>query len=191
MNFRRLSIRGAFIVEPEPIEDRRGCFARTWCRDEFAEFGLTRPFDQCAASHNEKCGTLRGMHYQAAPFEEAKLVRCTAGASFDVVADIRPGSPTEGTWIGVEITSRNRRMVYIPEGCAHGFQTLADDTEIFYQIAGRYRAEESRGIRWSDPGLAIDWPIADPILSQRDRELPLWSETHEHETKHLRVVASS
>ncbi len=180
MIFRRLSIRGAYIIEPQPVEDARGCFARTWCRDEFAEYGLTRPFDQCGASHNRKKGTLRGLHYQAAPYEEAKLVRCTAGACFDVIADLRPGSPTEGTWVGIELTPANRRMVHVPEGCAHGFQVLADDTEIFYQIAGRYRAEEARGIRWDDPGLAIDWPIAEPILSPRDSELPFWNETQPH-----------
>lgn len=180
-----MAIRSAYIIEPKPVEDRRGSFARTWCRDEFADHGLTRPFDQCGASHNHKRGTLRGLHYQAAPFEEAKLVRCTAGASFDVIVDIRPGSPTEGTWVGVDLTPSNRRMVYIPEGCAHGFQALADDTEIFYQIAGRYRAEEARGIRWDDPDLAIDWPVADPILSQRDQTLPLWAEIEKIETDQL------
>lgn len=172
MIFLPTDIDGVLIVEPELIEDERGFFARTWCREEFAARGLAGPFDQSSVSFNRRKGTLRGLHYQVAPHQEAKLVRCTAGCLFDVIADLRPGSPSRLSWIGVELSARNHRMVYIPKGCAHGFQTLEDDTEIFYEMAGSYHATSSRGVRWDDPTLAVDWPLDQPFMSDRDRALP-------------------
>ncbi len=157
------------MVTPEPRRDERGFFARTWCREEFAAHGLNPNLVQCSISFNAKRGTLRGMHYQAMPHQEAKLVRCTRGAIYDVVLDLRPGSPTFGQWHAAELTADNRQMVYIPEGVAHGLQTLSDDTEVFYQISEFYHPESSRGVRWNDPAFGITWPISEPILSERDR----------------------
>ena len=176
MIFRKLAIMGTLLIEPEPIKDHRGYFTRTWCRNEFAEQGITRPFDQSSLSHNAKRGTLRGLHFQRAPHEEAKLVSCSAGAAFDVVADLRPSSPTYGTWVGVEISASNNRRVYVPEGCAHGFQSLTDGTDMVYQISGPFHPESAGGIRWDDPDLAVAWPVADPILSERDAALPRLAE---------------
>ena len=172
MNFRELDIKGVFLVTPEPARDRRGFFARTWCREEFAEHGIDDAFDQASVSYNHKRGTLRGIHYQAPPHGESKLVRCTRGSLFDVAVDLRPASPSYGRWVGEILSEVNHAALVIPEGCAHGFQTLEDETEVFYQIAGPYRPEASRGIRWNDPQLAVDWPLAGPILSERDADLP-------------------
>ena len=172
MNFRELAIPGVFLVTPEPARDARGFFARTWCREEFAEHGIDDGFDQASVSHNHKRGTLRGIHFQAPPHGEAKLVRCTRGALFDVAVDLRPASPTFGRWIGEVLSEVNHAALVIPEGCAHGFQTLQDETEVFYQIAGPYRPEAFRGVRWNDPQLAIDWPLAGPVMSDRDAALP-------------------
>ena len=147
MIFTETELSGAFVVEPERLEDARGFFARTWCAEEFEGMGLNPCLAQCSTSFNHRRGTLRGLHFQAPPHAEAKLVRCTAGACFDVIADLRPGSSTEGTWVGIELTPANRRMVHVPEGCAHGFQALADDTEIFYQIAGRKIQGKASGKR--------------------------------------------
>lgn len=166
-------ISGVFLIEPERHEDERGWFSRSFCAEEFAEMGLETNFVQCSASFNERSGTLRGLHYQSVPHAEIKLVRCVRGAIFDVAVDIRPESDTFGQWIAAELSSANGSMFYIPKGCAHGFQTLTANTEIFYQISTPYRAEHSAGIRWNDPGLGIDWPISTPILSERDNELPL------------------
>jgi dTDP-4-dehydrorhamnose 3,5-epimerase len=173
MTFTELALKGTFLIELDRQEDGRGFFARTFCIEEFAARGLNPTIAQCSVSFNRRRGTLRGLHYQAPPHEEAKLVRCTAGAVFDVVVDLRPGSSTFKHWLGIELSAENHRMVYIPEGFAHGFQTLADDTEVFYQISTVYVAEAARGIRWDDPELGIRWPAAaDRVISPRDLLLP-------------------
>jgi dTDP-4-dehydrorhamnose 3,5-epimerase len=172
MKFVETLLPGAFVLEPEPAGDGRGFFARNFCAHEFAERGLNPSIAQCSVSFNHRRGTLRGMHYQSAPFEEAKLVRCTAGAIHDVILDLRPFSPSFRNWIAVELSAANRRMVYIPAGMAHGFQTLEDASEVFYQISKPYSAEHASGVRWDDPAFAIRWPLRDPILSERDRNYP-------------------
>jgi dTDP-4-dehydrorhamnose 3,5-epimerase len=165
-------LKGVLIVKPELLEDERGFFARTWCRNEFNKHGLNRKLAQCSISFNKKRGTLRGLHYQAPSHEEAKLVRCTAGAIYDVIIDLRPGSDTFKQWIAVELTAENRQMLYVPEGCAHGFQTLMDDTEVFYQMSRFFNDKSARGVRWNDRALAIAWPIDNPIICERDRTFP-------------------
>ncbi len=161
-------LEGAYVIEPERLEDERGYFARTYCRDEFVAHGLNPNLVQCNVSFNLKKGTLRGMHYQAKPHEEAKLVRCTRGSVFDAIVDIRADSPTFRKWFAVELSAANGRMLYVPEGFAHGFQTLEDGSEVFYQMSEKYFPESARGILWSDPGIGIRWPIPNPIVSQRD-----------------------
>jgi dTDP-4-dehydrorhamnose 3,5-epimerase len=164
---------GAYVVEPERHEDERGFFARTWSAAEFAERGLVAELSQCSISRNRKAGTLRGMHFQTAPHEEAKLVRCTGGAILDVVVDLRRGSPTHAEWIAVELTAENGTALYIPKGCAHGFQTLVDDAEVFYMISDPYVPEAASGVRWDDPAFGIDWPHADArVINERDRSWP-------------------
>jgi dTDP-4-dehydrorhamnose 3,5-epimerase len=175
MRFRETTLPGVWLLEPEPQADERGYFARAWCARELAERGLTDAFVQSSVSFNSRRGTLRGLHYQAAPHGEAKLVRCTRGALFDVAIDLRDGSPTRGRWYGTELSAMNGRTLYIPAGCAHGFQTLADDTEALYHMSTEYRADAARGVRWDDPTLNIAWPIAEPILSERDRALPCFA----------------
>ncbi len=172
MIFRETTLRGAYLIEPELLHDERGFFARVFCQQEFELRGLSTHFVQCSISHNARKGTLRGMHYQAAPHEEAKLIRCTRGAIYDVIVDLRRDSPTFRRWAAVELTAENRFMLYVPQGLAHGFQTLCDDAEVFYQISEFYHPEGARGIRWNDRGLAISWPLADPIMSQRDADFP-------------------
>ncbi len=172
MRFVATPLTGAVLVEIEPNRDERGLFARTFCRDEFAAAGLPGEFVQASVSHNLKRGTLRGLHYQAPPHEEPKLVRCTRGAIHDVIVDLRRASPTHCRWFAVELSAENRRALYVPPGFAHGFQTLVDDTEILYQMAERYVADLARGVRWNDPAFAIDWPIADPFMSERDATYP-------------------
>lgn len=172
MRFRPLSLAGACAVELERREDPRGFFARTFCRDEFAAHGLADNFVQCNVSWNERRGTLRGMHFQKAPSQEGKLVRCTAGAIWDVVLDLRPDSATYLRWEGVELTAENRTALYIPPGFAHGFQTLADGAEVFYQMTDLYAPDLAAGVRWDDPAFGIAWPIPDPILSERDASYP-------------------
>jgi dTDP-4-dehydrorhamnose 3,5-epimerase len=172
MKFATLLLSGAYLVEPEPIHDERGFFARTWCADEFKTRGLSTKLAQCGISFNRRRGTLRGMHYQAEPYAEAKLVRCSAGAIYDVIVDLRQGSATYRQWLAVELTAENHKMIYIPEGFAHGFQTLADESEVSYQISEPYVSECARGVRWNDPVFRIEWPIADPIISDRDRNFP-------------------
>jgi dTDP-4-dehydrorhamnose 3,5-epimerase len=175
MRFTGLELNGVFLVEPEPIADSRGLFARTWCADEFIERGLKATIVQCNVSYNTQRGTIRGLHYQVDPFAEAKLVRCTAGAILDVAVDIREGSASRWRWLAVELTAENRRALYIPAGFAHGLQTLKDGTEVFYQMFQRYSRDHARGLRWDDPRLAIDWPLADAIVSDRDRSFDLLS----------------
>jgi dTDP-4-dehydrorhamnose 3,5-epimerase len=173
MIFTETELPGAFIIEPELIEDERGFFALLWSREEFSRRGLNELFVQANTSFNKRRGTLRGLHFQVEPNQEAKLVRCTAGAIYDVIADLRTGSPTFRRWIGVELTSRNHLMLYVPQGFAHGFQTLEDDTEIAYQISEYYHPESASGVRWDDPTLSVRWPLPVRVLSERDRELPL------------------
>lgn len=168
MKFTPAGLDGACIIDIEPLADERGFFARTFCRDEFAAHGLRTDFVQCNTSFNRQRGTLRGMHFQRQPHAEAKLVRCTRGAIHDVIVDLRPESPGFRRWVAVELTAGNHRMLYVPEGCAHGFQTLADDSEVFYQMAAMYRPEAAAGVRWNDPAFAIRWPLPDPIVSARD-----------------------
>lgn len=174
MKFTPTKIAGVWIVDLERHADDRGWFARTWCGEEFRQHGLNPDLSQCSASFNRRCGTLRGMHWQAAPHEEAKLVRCVRGAMFDVALDVRPNSATFKQWVGVELTAENSRALYVPEGCAHGFQTLADDTEVLYQISCPWQPESALGARWNDPAFGIAWP-AEPnlALSERDRNYPL------------------
>lgn len=175
MTFTETSLKGAFIIEPDRIEDERGFFARTFCRQEFEKHGLNPNLVQCSVSFNTKKGTVRGMHYQAKPHEEARLVRCTRGALYDVILDLRADSSTFRQWVSVELTAENRTMVYIPEGCAHGFQALEDDTEVFYQMSEFYHSECARGVRWNDPAFQIVWPIKSPIISARDKNFGLFS----------------
>ncbi len=170
MIFRETKLAGVFVIDAEPLADERGAFVRTFCAREFAAQGLDMTIAQCSASFNAKAGTLRGLHYQIAPHEEAKLVRVTAGAIYDVAVDLRADSSTYGQWVAVELTADNRRMLFIPKGCAHGFQTLRDATEVFYQIAEFYEPASGRGVRWDDADLAIAWPDkAGAILSERDK----------------------
>lgn len=170
MIFTETKLKGAFIIEPQRLEDERGFFARTFCQKEFATHGLSTNFVQCNISSNKKKGTLRGMHYQATPHEEDKLVRCTMGALYDVIIDVRPNSPTFKQWVAVELTEGNRRMLYVPKGFAHGFQTLEDDTEVFYQMSEFYYAGYAQGMRWDDPAFGIQWPDDQWIISARDRQ---------------------
>jgi len=172
MIFIETRLKGAFIIESERLEDERGFFGRTWCQHEFEAQGLNPRLVQCNISFNKKKGTLRGMHYQVAPYEEAKLVRCTMGAIYDVIIDLRPTSPTFKQWVAVELTAENRRMLYIPEGLAHGFQTLEDDTEVFYQMSEFYHPECARGVRWDDPAFGVVWPDDVRFISDRDRQYP-------------------
>lgn len=169
MIFRETKLKGAFIIDVEPSTDERGFFARTWCQREFAVHGLKSRFVQCNISYNKKKGTLRGMHYQIAPHAEAKVVRCTRGAIYDVIIDLRPDSPTFKQWLAVELTADNRRMLYIPEEFAHGFQTLEDDTEVFYQMSEFYHPECARGVRWDDEAFGIEWQGEISIISENDR----------------------
>jgi dTDP-4-dehydrorhamnose 3,5-epimerase len=170
--FTETPVVGAFLMDLEPREDERGFFARTWCERECGERGMNLRIAQCNVSFNKKQGTLRGLHYQAAPFQEAKLVRCTRGAIYDVAVDLRPDSPSFKRHVAAVLSAGNRRMLYIPEGCAHGFQTLEDDTEIFYQMSERYSADHARGVRWDDPVFGIEWPAAERIMADRDRTYP-------------------
>ena len=174
--FRETRLRGAYVIEPEKREDERGFFARSWCLREFAEHNLNPKIAQCNISFNRKRGTLRGIHYQAAPFGECKLVRCTQGAIYDVIIDLRPDSPTFKQHIGEELSARAHNMLYVPEGFAHGFQTLEDNSEVFYQMSEFYAPQHARGVRWNDPGFAIKWPVCEPIMIDRDRNYPDFTE---------------
>jgi dTDP-4-dehydrorhamnose 3,5-epimerase len=166
------SLAGLYVIEQERHVDDRGFFARTWCAEEFAAHGLDAGMSQCSVSFNRRRGTLRGLHYQAPPFAEAKLVRCTRGALFDVAVDLRPDSDGFRQWVGVELTPDNGRALYVPRGFAHGFYALADDTEIAYQISAPYRPECARGVRWDDPLHAVAWPGPVQVIAARDRDYP-------------------
>ena len=173
MVFKETELKGVFIVEPEIIEDERGFFACSWSPVEFEKHGLNSRLVQCNISFNRKRGTLRGMHFQTKPHEEAKLVRCTRGAIYDVAVDLRPGSPSLYQWVGAELNADNHRMLYIPEGFAHGYQTLADDTEVFYQMSEYYHPESAGGLRWDDAVLRIEWPLPVTVISGRDAKFQL------------------
>lgn len=168
MIFRETKLAGAFVVEPERLADERGFFARTWCRREFADRGLSADLAQCNVSFNTRKGTVRGMHYSVAPHAEVKLVRCTRGAIRDVIVDLRPDSPTFRQWAGAELSAENGRALYIPEGLAHGFQTLEDGTEVFYQMSDFFHPECARGVRWDDPAFGLAWPLPISVISEKD-----------------------
>jgi dTDP-4-dehydrorhamnose 3,5-epimerase len=172
MRFTPTAIAGAYVIDIEPRGDERGFFARTFCRNEFAEHGLETDFVQANNSLSARRGTLRGMHYQLEPAAEVKLVRCIAGALWDAIIDLRPASPSFGQWFGVELTADNRRMMYAPRGFAHGFITLCDNAEVFYLVSAFYLPERERGIRWNDPRFGIVWPIAPTVISDKDRDRP-------------------
>ena len=174
MIFRETLLAGAFVLEPELVEDERGFFARTWSRDEFTARGLDPEIAQCSVSYNHRRGTLRGLHFQAAPHEEVKLVRCVRGSLWDVIVDVRPGSPTRGRFFGLVLSAAARNALYIPKGMAHGFVTLEDETEVFYQISAPYSPEHARGYRWDDPTFAIPSPEPVAVISERDRNLPFF-----------------
>jgi dTDP-4-dehydrorhamnose 3,5-epimerase len=169
MILRPQSLAGVWLVEPQRAEDARGHFARTFCAEVFAQQGLPSKWAQCSTSFNHRRGTLRGMHWQAAPHGEGKLVRCTRGAIFDVAVDLRPGSPTYCQWLGVELSAENGRQLYISEGFAHGFVTLEDASEVYYQITAPFVAAASRGARWNDPAFGIRWPLEPLVISDRDK----------------------
>lgn len=173
MIFTETKLRGAFVIEPERHEDERGFFARTWSRREFEERGLNPDLAECNLSLSTRRGTLRGMHFQAWPHAQAKLVRCTAGAIYDCIIDLREGSATFAQWFAVELSAESRRQLYVPEGFAHGFQALEDRTEVFYQTSSVYAPESGRGVRWDDPAFGITWPeAAERIINERDRNYP-------------------
>ena len=173
MKFTELKLSGCYLIELEKIQDDRGFFARSWCHKEFIQNNLNPNLVQCNVSFNSKQGTLRGMHYQKLPHEEAKLVRCTMGAIYDAIIDLRPDSPTFKQWVAIELTAENRKMLYIPEGIAHGFQTLEDNTEVFYQMSEFYHRESATGVRWNDPVFSREWPsTSDRIISDKDQSYP-------------------
>jgi len=169
MRFVETPITDVWVIEPELFEDERGFFARTWDTNAFAERGLSSEFVQSSISYNRTRGTLRGLHFQAPPHEEAKLVRCTSGVIFDVAVDLRSDSETFQRWFGVELSSRNRLALYVPEGCAHGFLTLTDDSEVSYQISAFWAPDAGRGVRWDDPAFGIEWPADVVVVNERDR----------------------
>ena len=172
LHFKDTGLRGAFVIEPQRLTDERGFFARSWCQNEAAAYGLTPNWVQCNISFNIKAATLRGLHYQAPPRAEAKLVRCTRGAIYDVIIDLRPQSATFKKWVGIELTEESRLQLYVPEGFAHGFLTLADHSEVFYQMSEFYAPAQARGFRWNDPVFGIDWPITPRVISEHDRSYP-------------------
>lgn len=169
MRFTETDIAGVVVIDLDPFVDDRGSFARIWCEEELRAHGLTAHLSQCSLSRNAKAGTLRGLHLQHAPHAEAKLVRCISGAIYDVALDLRQDSPTFGQWHAVELSAENDSALYIAEGCAHGFQTLVDGTEVLYLISSPYAPGAADGVRWDDPAFGIVWPLAEPTISERDR----------------------
>ncbi|MBZ5572754.1 MAG: dTDP-4-dehydrorhamnose 3,5-epimerase [Acidobacteriia bacterium] len=169
MIFHDTTLPGVSEIHLEPVSDERGLFARSWCQKEFEAHGLNPRLVQCNLSFNFRKGTLRGIHYQEEPYQEAKLVRCTQGSIYDVAVDLRPQSPTFKRWHAVILSAENRQMIYIPEGCAHGFLTLTDNSEVFYQMSQVYHPESARGVRWNDPVFRINWPGEVKVISERDR----------------------
>ena len=176
MKFYKAELDGACVIELDKLEDDRGFFARTWCQKELEEHGLTARIAQANVSFNTKAGTLRGMHYQVAPYEETKLIRCTRGALYDVIVDLRSDSPTCKQWMGVELTAKNYKMLYVPAHFAHGFVTLEDDTEVIYFVSEFYTPGAERGLRWNDPELGITWPCHAEVISEKDANWPDISE---------------
>jgi len=172
MIFRETRLAGAFEIDVEPKSDERGLFARTWCQKEFADRGLEANVVQCSLSFSPRKATLRGMHYQAVPHSETKVVRCTRGSIYDVVLDLRPESPTFKDWVAIVLSAENRKTMYVPEGCAHGFLTLEDETEVFYQMSEFHDMEFARGVRFDDPAFQIDWPKRIEVISERDGNYP-------------------
>lgn len=172
MEFIETELKGAFLVRLKRIEDARGYFARGWCREEFAQHGLITGMVQLNVGFSHKRGTMRGMHYQVAPHAEAKFVRCTRGAIYDVIVDLRPDSPTRGRWVGAELTADNGTMLYAPEGFAHGYQTLTEDAEMYYLTTAFYASGSARGIRYNDPTFQINWPLAVTVISEADQKWP-------------------
>lgn len=173
MKITETELKGAFVIEPTLREDARGFFAQLWTEAELAGRGMEGRFVQCNISYNLRRGTLRGMHYQAAPDGQAKLVRCTAGAIYDVGIDLRPHSPTFRRWVGVELSADNHRMLYLPGDFAHGFQTLTDGAEVLYMVSSPYAPQSERGVRWDDPAFRVEWPAADDrIINERDNSYP-------------------
>jgi len=173
--FAETRLKGAYTVDIKKLADERGFFARGWCQDEFSKHGLNPNVVQLNIAFNHKRGTLRGMHFQKAPKAEAKLVRCTRGAILDVIVDLRRESPTHGQWLGIELTEENHRMLYAPEGFAHGYQTLVDRTEIYYQTSEFYAPELASGVCFDDPAFGIQWPLAVEVISNQDRNWPPYS----------------
>jgi dTDP-4-dehydrorhamnose 3,5-epimerase len=176
MIFTETELNGAFLIELEPFEDERGFFALSWSEKEFNARGMDSRFVECNVSFNHKKGTLRGMHYQESPHGQGKLVRCTMGAVFDVMIDLRPSSPTFKHWLAFELTAKNHLALYVPIDFAHGFQTLDDNSEILYQMTTPYVPGSGRGLRWNDPAFSIEWPLANPILNDRDKTYPDFSD---------------
>ena len=179
MIFTGTPIDGAWILDLERRGDERGFFARVWCQSEFRSRGLTADFVQCNTSHSVYRGTVRGLHYQIAPHEEVKLVRCIRGRIFDVIVDLRPASASYLRWFGAELTADNRRMLYVPTGCAHGYETLEDDTEVEYPVSAAYVAAAEKGVRWDDPRFQIAWPEPPRHLSGKDRAWPDFDESRQ------------
>jgi dTDP-4-dehydrorhamnose 3,5-epimerase len=177
MIFTETILKGAYLIDVKPIEDERGFFSRSFCQEEFASRRLNTNVAQCNISFNKKKGTLRGMHFQLTPKAEAKLVRCTRGAIYDVIIDLRPQSPTYCKWVAMELTAHNYKALYLPEGFAHGFQTLEDNSEVFYQMFEFYAPEYASGVRWDDPAFNITWPLKEPIMSDKDRSYPFFKKT--------------
>jgi dTDP-4-dehydrorhamnose 3,5-epimerase len=175
MIFTETELNGAYIIEIEKLTDNRGFFGRAWCQKEFEQHNLIARIRQVNVSSNMRKGTLRGMHYQIAPYQETKLVRCTRGSIYDVIIDLRTSSPTYGRWTGVELTAKNYRLLYVPEDFAHGFQTLEDNTEVTYQVSQFYMPGSEGGIRWNDPAFSIEWPMSVQVLSEKDDNWPNYS----------------
>ena len=172
MILNQTTLEGAYIIELNKMKDERGYFARTFCRKEFVTLGLSIEIAQSNISFNALRGTLRGMHYQVEPAAETKLVQCVCGSLYDVIIDLRPKSKTYCQWFGLELSANRQQLLYVPEGFAHGFQTLEENTTLYYQMSAFYTPEYSRGVRWNDPAFGIKWPFADPVMSDKDRQLP-------------------
>ena len=172
MRFTETALAGAFVIDLEPFNDERGFFSRAFCREEFLKHGLNPNVAQCNLSYNHQAATLRGMHFQRPPHAEAKLIRCIAGVIYDVFIDLRPSSRTYCQWAGVELSAKNRRMVYVPEQFAHGYLTLEAGSEVLYQVSTSYHRESEGGVRWDDPTFQIRWPLAPRLLSVKDQAYP-------------------
>lgn len=172
MIFNETRLKGVFVIEPEMLTDERGAFARIFCQNEFKNHGLNPIISQSSVSINTKKLTLRGMHFQKSPHAEAKLVRCSQGLIYDVIVDLRPTSPTFKAWTAIEISAHNKKMIYVPEGFAHGFQTLEDNTEVIYQMSQFYSPDHSDGFRWNDPSFNIEWPDKPKVISSKDQDYP-------------------